>query len=62
MKSGGVDTQDPRVNTAKNKYDPDMLSLYQELHGEHADHYVEAMKQEIQSLIQKSAWTAVPRR
>jgi hypothetical protein len=37
MKSGDVDIQDPRVYSAKKKYDSNMPSLYEPLHGEHAD-------------------------
>jgi hypothetical protein len=59
--SGDVDIQDPRVYSAKKKSDPDMPSLYKALHGEHADQYMEAMKQEIQSLFQQSTWTTVRR-
>jgi hypothetical protein len=51
MKSGDVDIQDPCVYSAKKKSAPDMPSLYEALHGEHANQYMEAMKQEIQSLI-----------
>jgi hypothetical protein len=61
MRSGDVDIQDPRVYSAKKKYDPDMPILYEALHGEHANQYMEAMKQEIQSLIQQSTWTTVSR-
>jgi DNA-binding PadR family transcriptional regulator len=42
-------------------YDPDMPSLYEALHREHADQYIEAMKEEIQSLIQQSTWKTIPR-
>jgi hypothetical protein len=61
MRYGDVDIQDPRVYSAKKKSDPDMPSLHEALHGEHADQYMEAMKQEIKSLIQQSTWTTVPR-
>jgi hypothetical protein len=61
MKSGDVDTQDYRVNGAKKKSDPDMPSLNEALHGERDDQYMGAMRKEIQSLIQQSTWTTVPR-
>jgi hypothetical protein len=61
MNYGDVDIQDPRVSSAKNKSDPDMPSLYEALYGEHAEQYMEEMKQEIKCLIQKSTWTTVPR-
>jgi hypothetical protein len=61
MNSGDVDIQDPRVYSTKNKSYPNIPSVYEALNGEHADRYMEAMKQEIQSLIQKSTWTTVQR-
>jgi hypothetical protein len=58
--TGHVDIQDPRVYAAKKKEDPDEPTLYQALHGEHAEQYMEAMKKEMQSLIQQSTWKTIP--
>jgi hypothetical protein len=60
LATGHVDIQDPRVYAAKKKDDPDAPSMYQALHGEHAEQYMEAMKKEIQSLIQQSTWKTIP--
>jgi hypothetical protein len=61
LATGNVDIQDPRVYAAKKKEDTDAPSLYQALHGEHAEQYMEAMKKEIQYLIQQSTWKKIPR-
>jgi hypothetical protein len=61
LATGHVDIQDPRVYAAKKKDDPDAPSLYQALHGEHAEQYMEAMKKEIQYLNQQSTWKTIPR-
>jgi hypothetical protein len=57
-----IDIYDPRVYTS-NKWSngPYIPSLFQATKAEFAEQYLEAMKNEIQSLIPQTTWKMIPR-
>ena len=60
--TGELDTLDPRVYAARSKQnDPDMPNFNQAVYGEHADEWLEAMREEVSKLLKAKTWETVPR-
>jgi hypothetical protein len=58
---GTVNISYPRVYAAKKKRDADNTSFHEAMHGDHQEHYLEAMKMEVASLIQQRTCKTTPR-
>ena len=64
MDTGEVDITDPRVYNAKfakRGMDPDSPTFHQAMSGSEANHYIEAMKEEITNLKRMKTWILVDR-
>lgn len=60
--TGLENISDPRVYAAKQrKDDPDSPTFHQAMNGEHAEDYIQAMKLEVNTLVQQRTWTSIPR-
>jgi hypothetical protein len=60
--TGPENITDPRMYAAKNrKDDPDMRTFHQAVNGPNADDYIEAMKLEVNTLVQQRTWEVIPR-
>jgi hypothetical protein len=60
--TGIENISDPRMYVAKNrKDDPDLPTFHQAINGPNAEDYIQAMKLEINTLVQQRTWTSVPR-
>jgi len=61
--TGEIDIQDPRAYAAKTRQrtDADTPSFREATQGEHAEHYIAAMKLEVATLIRQKTWLSVPR-
>jgi hypothetical protein len=57
---GTINISDPGVYAEKSK-DADNPSFHEAMHGDAQEQYLEAMKVEIASLLQKRTWKGVPR-
>jgi hypothetical protein len=60
--TGLENISDPRMYAAKNrKDDPDLPTFHQAVNGPNAQDYIEAMKLEVNTLIQQRTWAVVSR-
>jgi hypothetical protein len=59
--TGELDISDPRVYAAKPNSDPDMPTFHEAMKGDDAEHYLEAMRIEVTSLLAQITWKSNPR-
>jgi hypothetical protein len=63
LDTGELNFFDPHAFVAQvKKHDPDNPSYSEAMSGDDAHHYIEAMKQEINALLQQRTWTRVDRK
>jgi hypothetical protein len=59
--TGEVDISDPHVYADKRKRDPDMPSFHEEIRGDRAEKYIEAMTIEVKYLLLQKTWKTTSR-
>jgi hypothetical protein len=63
LDTGDINYFEPHAFAAKvKKHDPDNPTYTEAMSGDDAQHYIEAMQQEIMALLQQRTWTRVDRR